>query len=235
MQNWAHSKIRKSVALALLESAAISGCRENSDQRMQSPPQPQSTLLPYLLDNGTRYPYFTYSIGESSLGDNPDTELAVFVYPILSARNQGLALPYMPTQNVRELFGEELFGRQFSVITNNGVLSIDGIPLSRPIELQPNSKWKMTYEGSSFACKVTRQVGADFSIKCDSGKFFALNHQFNIGRGFTSYQDFCGKGWCTYKLTSSVGILSPYHVGLFAERPNNSFKPSPLRGLGRAP
>lgn len=137
-------------------------------------------------------------------------------------------LPHPRMQKVEELFGEEILGGHFSVVDKSGLLLVDGLPLSRPIDMNAGSDWRMTYDRAVFDCKVTLRIGADFRIRCDSNKV-ALYQQFNAHRGFTSYQDFCGAELCAYHFESSVGLLSPYHVRLLKARPDDSPERSPRK------
>lgn len=198
----------------LLLVAALLGCQDglSSDGGMKAESRPVES--PYILGhNGAKLHYFEYMRDDYSLWGDGETELAVFVYPILDSRNRGVALPHMPSQSVESLFGEELFGRQFSVVVKDGMLLVDNFPISRPVDLKAGSRWKMTYAKTSFSCKVKQQIGADFMIECASNGV-ELNHLFNNARGFVSYQDLCDKRVCTYNLGSSVGLLSPYHLNL---------------------
>ncbi len=185
----------------------------NANSQASANAKPNTAALPYVVGpDGTRYPYFEYKKGDSSSLMGDEDRLAVFVYPIFSSRDKGLALPYMRDQNVKELFAsDELLGRQFSVVAKARTLLIDEIPVSRPIDLNADSNWVITYAGAAFDCRVASRAGVDFLIKCVS-KGAQLNLRFNDLRGFTSYQDFCGKQVCTYALESVVGLLSPYHL-----------------------
>ena len=217
MQNMSQVKMARSISFAILAAASLLGCDEKPSNDGHTEPELRSVELPYVTgSDGTRFPYFEYTNNAFSVWGDSESELAVFVYPIFKVRSKGLALPHMPTQKAEELFGEELFGREFSIAVNGGVLLIDEIPISRPIDLNAGSKWKMTYNKAAFDCRVTRRIGPDFTIRCDSSKI-GLNLRFNVNRGFTSYQDYCRKNLCTYSLKSSVGILSPYHLRLLAE------------------
>ena len=215
----------RSGLLTLLVAAALSGCQDEPSEGRQAKPAAKAVDLPYLTGtDGTRIPYFEYEADDLSVLDDSDAELAVFVYPILEDRSRGLALPHPPGQDVKELFCcGELSGRDFEVVVERGVLLVDDIPVSRPIDLNAGSKWKMTYAEATYDCGVAQPVGDDFIIGCASDKF-VLNHRFDKVRGFTSFQELCGQApqqpatqVCTYSLESSVGLLSPYHVRLLTE------------------
>lgn len=215
----------RSKFLTLLTVAAVSGCHDKASDDRQAKPAAQVVELPYLTGrDGARFPYFEYKSDQFSWWDAGENELAVFVYPIFESRAKGLALPHTPTQDLEGLFCcGELLGRDFSVAVERGVLLVDEIPVSRPIDLNAGSKWKMTYAGAAFDCRVARQIGGDFIIECASNKV-VLNLRFNNDRGFTSYQDLCGKEVCTYNLESSVGLLSPYHLRLLTEPSETGIK-----------
>lgn len=216
-----------SAFLALATAAVLAACGANPNASRQvvaeaitnpnanseANPIPNTSSLPYVAGpDGTRYPYFEYKKDDSSLLVGGEDRLAVFVYPIFSRRDKGLALPHMRDQNVKELFGsDELLGRQFLVVAKAQTLLVDEIPVSRPIDLNAESKWAMTYAGAEFDCRVTSRTNVDFLIRCAS-KGAELNLRFNELRGFTGYQDFCGTQVCTYTLESVVGLLSPYHL-----------------------
>ncbi len=162
--------------------------------------------------DGTRYPYFEYKKEDSSSFAGGEDRLAVFIYPIFDQRNKGLALPHMRDQNVKDLFAsDEFLGRQFSVFAKSQTILVDEIPVSRPIDLNAQSNWRMAYAGATFECRIASRTGVNYLMKCAS-KAAELNLRFNDLRGFTSYQDFCGKQVCTYTLESVIGLLSPYHL-----------------------
>lgn len=69
----------------------------------------------------------------------------------------------------------------------------------------------MAYAGKTFDCRIASRTDVEYLIKCTS-RAAELNLRFDDLRGFTSYQDFCGKKICTYTLESVVGLLSPYHL-----------------------
>ena len=183
----------------------------NSEANANARPDPAA--LPNVAGpDGTLYPYFEYKKESSSSFVGGEDRLAVFVYPIFSKRDRGLALPHMRDQNISELFAsDELLGRQFSVVAKGQTLLVDEIPVSRPIDLNARSNWGMAYAGATFDCRVASRAGVEYLIKCAS-EAAELNLRFNGLRGFTSYQDFCDKQVCTYTLESVVGLLSPYHL-----------------------
>ena len=219
MQGMSHLKMARSLFVAILAAGSLLGCHDKPSHDGTTTRKKRSTDLPFVTaSDGTRLSYFKYTNDALQLWGDSESELAVFVYPVFKVRSKGLVLPHMSAQEVEDLFGEELFGRQFSVAVNADVAIIDDIPVSRPLDLNPSSKWRMTYGKAAFDCRVTHKIGRDFTIRCDSNEI-GLNLLFNMDRGFTSYQDYCGKTLCTYRLKSSVGILSPYHLRLLTEAP----------------
>lgn len=192
--------------------AAVSGCHDQRKGDAQTASGARDVEVPYLVgEKGIKYPYFQYEAADSPLLGDGEFGLAFFIHPMFETRRKGLALSYMPSDDMQDLFGEELFGRDFSAVNKDGILTIDGLPISRPLDMKPGVKWKMAYVDEVFECGVGPVLGDETSVRCvSSGSRPSL--RFSKDRGLTSFQDPCGKGVCTYRLKTSVGLLSPFHL-----------------------
>jgi hypothetical protein len=209
--------INKQTFLMIFISATLLGCSDQRKEDAKVKSEAQPVEVPYITDdNGIKYPYFPYDTYNHPSETKNEKGLAVFIYPIFKIKNKGLALDYMPTDNIKDLFGEELFGKNFSVSQKNDTLVIDSLPISRPLDMKPNSKWKMNYVKEVFECGVVQEFGNEFIVRCISAET-SLSLRFNNDRGFTSFQDLCSRGVCTYNLKSSVGLLSPYHLRVISQ------------------
>lgn len=210
----------------LLMLAAVFGCGDQrkgddfkgddlkSEDRSKS--RASSAEVPHLVDEkGKRFPYFAYERGSDPFDLDDRQGFAMFIHPIFDIRNKGLALHHLPGQDVKELFGEELFGGEFMVVDKAGILTVEGLPISRPSQSRPGATWKMVYGEKEFECVALPKQGDRFAVGCVASDL-RLNAVFDDARGVASFQNFCAKGVCTYHLKSSVGLLSPYHLRAIA-------------------
>lgn len=209
------------IFLILLMLAAAFGCGDQrkgddfkGDERSKS--EAPSAEVPHLVDeNGERYPYFTYERGPDPFDLHDRRGFAIFIHPIFDNRNKGLALRHLPGQDVKELFGEELFGGEFMVVGKAGILTVEGLPISRPTRMRSGATWKMLYSEKEFECVAMPKRDDRFAVGCVAPDL-RLNLVFHDERGLASFQDVCGRSVCTYNLASSVGLLSPYHLRAIA-------------------
>lgn len=187
----------------------MSGCHDSRQGSVAPGPKDEAASVLSLTDkNGDEYPYFKY---EGSGSFFAKYGWAMFVYPIYGTRNRGLALTYREGDDIRSLFGEELFGKDFSVTSRDGILVVEGFPISRPFEIDSKSKWKMRHEKKIFDCGVTRMDRDGFDVACFA-PMTRIALAFGNDGAVTSFQDACETGMCTYKLVSGGGLLSPYHL-----------------------
>lgn len=185
------------------------GCHDSRQGSVASGPEREAAGVLRLTDRkGDEYPYFKYEAAGSFFARYG---WAMFVHPIYSTRNRGLALTYREADDIGSLFGEELFGQDFRVTSKAGVLSVDGFPISRPVEMRPDSKWKMDHEKKIFDCRVAGTRSDGFDVACFA-PMTRVALAFGKDGSVTSFQDACEIGTCTYKLVSGGGLLSPYHL-----------------------
>lgn len=201
--------------IIVIAVALLCGCGDQGKHGTQIEREIHDADVPYLTDEqGVKYPYFKY---ENYLFFSYDSEhqdgLAMFVHPIFEDRVKGLTLKYLPTQSIRSLFGEELFGGEFFVGSKNGILAIEGLPISLPADMKPGSNWKMNYAEQVFDCLFEPGHGNELMVDCVSSEG-SLEFSFNKTRGVTKFQDFCDGRVCTFFLKTDVGLLSPYHRGV---------------------
>jgi hypothetical protein len=199
------------LCLAALTVTSLLGCSNEPQQSSQTKAeaisaQPENIQQPqYLIDKGIKYPYFSYETNEGK-------GLAMFIHPMFDAKSRVLALEYRLGDNIRELFGEELFGESFTITQKNGILESEAFLIYRPLDIKANWKWSTTYANEVFECKLVFQYVNDYKVQCISPSY-TLAFIFNSEHGVTSFQDFCYKNnICTYYLKSGAGIFSPYHL-----------------------
>lgn len=200
-------------AVAIL--ALMLGCHDSLPRQDSTGSGQEEANIPSLTDkDGVEYPYFRYEASGPFLATYG---WAMFVHPMFDARNKGLALTYRESDYIRSLFGEELFGRDFSVISTGGILVVDGFPISRPLKLASNSTWKMRFDGKMLECGVTAERDDGFDVACASSTV-SVALVFAKDGALTSFQGACDMGMCTYTLASGGGLLSPYHLRIAMPR-----------------
>ena len=208
------SRVRVFSAAAIL--ALMLGCHDSLPPENGAGSGNGDADIPYLTDkNGVEYPYFKYEASGPFFATHG---WAMFVHPMFDERIKGLALTYTESDDdLRSLFGEELFGRDFSVTSTDGILAIDGFPISRPLKMTPNSAWKMRFDGRILECGVTARRDDGFDVTCASPTV-SVALVFGKDGELTSFQGACDTGMCTYKLASGGGLLSPYHLRIAMPR-----------------
>lgn len=201
----------RSAILIALALAGVCGCGDRRRKGAQAGPE-ETAYVPYLVDDkGVEFPYFRYENYIFFPYDSGHQDgLAMFLHPIFEDRVKGLVLNYLPTQDIKSLFGEELFGGEFFVGSKGGVLAIEGLPISLPSDMKPCANWAMNHAEQIFDCRFEAMRGEELLVDCVSSKG-SLEFGFDRERGVTKFQDYCDGRVCTYYLKTDVGLLSPYH------------------------
>jgi hypothetical protein len=180
----------------------------------RSTAQSSPTTLPLLVDKGRRLPYIRYVTSDVDSRNGK----VFFLYPMMSRRNDVLALDYSPYEQITDLFAEDMIGISGPTTIKNGMLAIDFLPISLPVGVTGGREWSLRYAKQDFICRSSQdQEPKDLLIiNCVTLKY-TLSFSFNRTRGVLSYQDFCGSAICTYKLIEQQGLLSKgvlEHMGL---------------------
>ena len=174
--------------LIVLTLPILTGCKENSQQSSQttaeaSPKQNIYIQQPqYLVDKGIKYPYFSYETNEGK-------GFAMFINPIFDDKKRVLALQYRHGDNIRELFGDEIFGESFKITQKNSLLLNEAFLIYRPLNIKSDWKWRTKYANEDFDCRLAQHKINEFKIHCASLKY-SLNFTVSNERGVTIFQDF---------------------------------------------